>query len=555
MASPILYTVSSPSANFGRVASKDDTMVLVVARDLFIGCHSFEDYLSPNFETLFVFDKRYADMWDMEHMVLNASSSVSLGAHLAVANGTIGEQSARKMSLNFMRKFDIPPQLIFSVNCDIHPIPKDHRDYQSFETITNKLSTAFRQQKEIRANGQGAYVQSGNITKEYNEIYAMNMLLFERFGGLETLRDAFWHGKDPWAWWRRTHEKGKPQEFVATDQAWVTPVNKFVESHAVMYDREKMEILGNDMFITDCIPSETHAVGQFAWQHGWTVLRNNEVYVHFDQVKGAHYLDMPHYTSKLNKTEMEYMKLLNWELVAKRRNPKLGCEIARTFETKGIRMDAFFGTGFTKYVWRNHWAVSSIQNIPAGSDWAQRWVKAGMSVAGWRQTEQLADGLTTFHAEGCFPSTVALVADSSDKVTEGHVFLKFNTNGHILNVVSWHPFDHIIIGQDYPKAKQVIRWEPTHPSLSVCDVQKRNPIQSNPMPPMQHTKNQLFLFVVCVALCCVVLCRVCTTMIRVPLSNSTVAVRLSTPLANKYGWTNFHIHGEDCTDRNNTFMS
>jgi len=496
-ASSILYTVSSEEANFGRIKSNDDTLVLVVARDLFIGCYNFEDYLSPNFETLFVFDKRYADLWGMEEMVLSASSNVTLGAHLAIANGSIGEQSSRKMSLDFVKKFDYPPEFIFSVNCDIHPIPNDHDSYQSFPVITHKLSTAFKQQKRLRSSGQGALVHKSNLTKEYNEVYGMNMLLFEAFGG-HKLEQAFWHGKDPWRWWRGSWKNGKPQALSEQGQYWVTTVNKFVESHAVMYDREKMEIMAQDMFITDCIPSETHAVGQFAAKRGWSMLRNNEVYMFFDVVK-TDTLSLPRYTSKLNKKQVEYMKLLNWELLASRRNPRLGCEIAHIFQSKGIRMDAFFGTGFTRYTWRDHWSIKSLRSTPAGSDWTKRWITASMLTAGWAKQSERNDGLTTYHAEGCYPSTLAIETVKTKDYPKdgGHIFVTFDTNGNYLSVITRHPFDHVVLDQSYPKKKRSV---------------------------------------------------------QLPLSNSTIARVVDTTLHGYRGWTNFHIHGEDCTDRVNVWQ-
>jgi len=506
-ASSVLYTVSSTDANFGRERSADDTLVVIVARDLFIGCHSWEEYTSPNFETLFVFDQRFATVWEMQEMILQMDRSTTLGSHLVVADGSIGEQSARRIALNLVQRFEHKPSLLFSCNCDIHPLPKEHAYYMSFPEITRKLSTDFKRERQLRASGEGAYVQGFNVTKEFNPLYAMNFLLYERFKNMKGLRahaDAQPHGKDLYLWLRNLQELGKPREMVEAGHPWVSPVNEFVESHAVMYDREKMEDVGQDMFISDCVPSETHAVGQFALRRGWSVVRNNEVYMHFDLSTMETSLEHPRY-SALNESEMEWMKLLNWELIAKRRNPRLGCALAKTFESKGIRMAAFYGTGFTRKIYRDHWAPNRIQNSPAGAEWVQRWIDASMLTAGYaKSTDADEAGLVTYVAEGCYPGTVPMFSERSanqnviSQDPDAHEFLRFNTDGRTMSLMTWHPFDgdELVIGPDYPKQRRSI---------------------------------------------------------TLPLTNLTTLERASTPLSSGHKWAFFHIHGEWCTDRVNTF--
>jgi len=456
MASPVVYSVHSPAANFGKVVAPDDTLVVVLARDLFIGCYNFEKFLSTRFETLFVFDEKFADLWKMEDMVLGAGRDVTLGAHLAVANGSIGEQSARRLSLDLMNvKFDIKPELVFSCNCDTHPIPKDHAMYETFEQMTTKLADSFKQQKRLRASGEGALVQGANITREYHELYAMNTLLYEWFPNKNHLLTAAFHGRDWWNWNSRLKKKGKPQQMVNAKQYWMTPINDFVEAHAMMFDREKMEVVGRDLFITDSIPSEPRAVGALAAKHGWSIVRNNEVnmYQNFAPLE----LRSTGRYKKLNDSQMEYMKLLSFELMSKRRNPKISCDIVTEFDAQGLEMlSTFFGAGFVYYKYKNFWAPKTIQNSMAGYDWTRRWIDAGMRIAGWKRSGENDDGQTTYEPEACIPATLALTTDESNVVTKGNVFLRLNVNNKPLSIVSWHPYNQVTIGPDYPKSKRVV---------------------------------------------------------------------------------------------------
>ncbi|KAJ1624047.1 hypothetical protein T492DRAFT_882542 [Pavlovales sp. CCMP2436] len=74
-------------------------MVLAVGhREFVLGCHSFERYLDPQYETFFVFDAEYAKAWKLRELVTGVMNLTSRGAHLFVLSRPGGELLTRELT-------------------------------------------------------------------------------------------------------------------------------------------------------------------------------------------------------------------------------------------------------------------------------------------------------------------------------------------------------------------------------------------------------------------------------------------------------------------------
>eukprot|EP00471_Norrisiella_sphaerica_P008925 CAMPEP_0184500772 /NCGR_PEP_ID=MMETSP0113_2-20130426/45788_1 /TAXON_ID=91329 /ORGANISM="Norrisiella sphaerica, Strain BC52" /LENGTH=597 /DNA_ID=CAMNT_0026889287 /DNA_START=166 /DNA_END=1959 /DNA_ORIENTATION=- len=478
------FMSKSKGATFGQEPSAHSVIAVITARDLYIGCHSYEDYLSPDFETLFLFDNDYANLWGFPNFVEGLSKNETLGAYLFVGNKAIGENSARKIGLEYIQTVtSAKPDFMFSVNCDIHPIPKGHRNYQSFQEITNTLARTFALENALREPSEDLHVptsfavRDGNIlTDDRDPIFAMNTILWLGFNGnYNDLFSAVWHGADHFSWYKQSFLKKEPKPLilVQNNQSWLTEVDYFVESHALIFDVKKMASIADDYFTWDSMPSETHGIGLVAAKHGWVVRRHNEIHMHFDQAPESEDLENKKYAPIHEVNKMNKMKLLNFELAADRRNPAEGWRIYRAYRMKhAVMMPDYYGGGFLSFIWRNHHIPTVLQDIDVHDEYARRWIKSAMQMAGYIKINK-----THFQAEGAYPSTLQLgkfVSETGRKnYPNSNFFLNFY-DGHFKTKISSSDPTKNPVDSNYPVRKRSIEL-PIHNN-------SRLSVTSSPLP-------------------------------------------------------------------------
>mmetsp|Transcript_6307 Transcript_6307/g.8779 ORF Transcript_6307/g.8779 Transcript_6307/m.8779 type:complete len:561 (+) Transcript_6307:29-1711(+) len=454
------FQVASPHATFGAKRSGEDVLVLVAARDLYIGCHDFGDYLSPTFETIFVYDKEFADIWDLESLVTKATNDQTLGAYLFVGNQAVGENSARKLGLKYIQTVaSIKPLFMFSVNCDLHPIPKDHAMHQSFEYIANNMANTMAKEKRLRedktSSSQGSFsVSRGTkLLPDIKPIFAMNTIIWETFRSKEHLRDALWHGLDSHNWHKGVllTQSPKPKILVERNQSWLNELDDFVEAHAMIFDVQKLSEAEGDYFMGDSLPAEAHGIGLIADKYGWCLRRHNEMYMHFDLVPQKEGLNEEKFDPI--RAKMDHMFLLNMELASRRRNPMIGWRIYRAYREKGFKVSGYWGPGFLAYMGRRHMVPPSLNHTKVTDEFAQRWIKSAMEMLGYVQIDE-----ETYTAPGAFPSTsqLSVVKDRKHWHIFRNVFFTFNDKKYETQIYSMHP-DRYPVTPDYPVERRTIR--------------------------------------------------------------------------------------------------
>eukprot|EP00466_Bigelowiella_natans_P013718 jgi/Bigna1/79603/fgenesh1_pg.63_\ len=448
------FQAHSKGATFGKKKSQESVVVVITARDLYIGCHSFEQYLGKSFETIFAFDEKYAKLWKMEEMVKNQTPETTMGAYLVIGDAAVGENSARKIGLEYIQNIaEEKADFLWSCNCDIHPIPTTHANYQSFEFITNKLASTMANEKRLREGGPGSFVQRKNIEKDSTPIFAMNTILWLRFNSSEHLLDAKWHGADHYHWYKTSFlaQKEKPLTLAKSNVSWTIEVDYFVESHALIFDVEKMAKIQEEYFIWDSMPSETHAIGLLANKHGWGVRRHNELHMHFDQIPEPETMHSHIFEPIKKKEDLDAMKFMNFELAAKRRNPYEGILIYDQYIRKnGVDMPDYYGGGFISFIWRPHYIPSSVQNVDALSEPAQRWINTAMKLAGWNRT-----GQHEFEILGPYAGATEMERFNHPVKRDLNVFLAFKNKDMETNIVSHDVRSHPV-NSTFPVEKRRI---------------------------------------------------------------------------------------------------
>jgi len=350
------------------------------------------------------------------------------------------------------------PHWMFSVNCDMHPLPTDHKLYQSFEEITEGLASAMHKEREQREyNGQKSWTQQETLMEDNAPIYAMNTLIWLDFGSKEHLFDAEWHGMDHYNWYKESfmNKVGKPDVLLADDEEkempWTTKVDLFVESHALIFDVEKMAKIRDQYFIWDSIPSETHAIGPLANKNGWVVRRHNELHMFFDQCRYEELLNDDRYAPIAgNKEKIDEMLFLNFMLASRRRNPVEGYNIYQQYVQKnGVHMPDYYGGGFISFIWRDHYIPTFIQNSKAMDPKSQEWIVAQMKMAGYLAVEGANH---TFESPGAYPSTMQITVHKRE-ISSKNSFLTFNNSDDITDYVTYDP-NKFPVEQDYPVSRR-----------------------------------------------------------------------------------------------------
>jgi len=223
----------------------ENILQVVSHRELLIGCHSFDEYLSPHFHTLLVFPRRVAVILGLPDLVRRATASQTAGVHLFLTDGDgyAGSHMARRIAERFAgqeldtRSNGPKIRYLSAINCDVHPLPSTHERYRPLEDIVVSMARDLRIANRYQGpdkpigsplvsnydaqgyavDGKGAPSSSCSTTREGDDasdcrngtitpharrrILAMNTILFEDVPD-DTSLEKF-HGVDNVDWWAK----------------------------------------------------------------------------------------------------------------------------------------------------------------------------------------------------------------------------------------------------------------------------------------------------------------------------------------------------------------
>ena len=318
---------------------------VVSHRELFIGCYSFQEYLSPQFHTLLVFPKDVALLLHLDQLVQRATKQQTAGLHLFMTEGWAGSHYARRLGEKFARE-ELDPRghkvrYMSSVNCDVHPLPSEHVKYQPFSDMVLQMVRDFdlanRNRKTNPAlgretsrivnnyNAQGYPVDArGNCTHECDHalpharrpILAMNTVLFEDVPDMSSL--AGFHGPDTMDWWknggweRRSHVMQQQK----VEVPWLQDESLFFEDHMILFDLEALRKMADVYFAVapQAFPDENSFLGAAASKFGFTLVRHNDMVMR---------IDFGHDKVSFDETvDVDAIRRANWHVLGHFRSPR-----------------------------------------------------------------------------------------------------------------------------------------------------------------------------------------------------------------------------------------
>lgn len=202
-------------------------LMSVTNREVVIGCHSFEEYLSPRYETVFILNKDFVDTWEIDKLVRSATCDQTLGATVLLLDNQGGELLGRRLSVDFLEQEEMSGrkiEFLNQMNCDVHPVPKGHLHHMPLEDMMVRMIRDFRLIKAQREPHrypevpQAPFSLVNNLVRNNDwmkyEILAMGPLLFEDFPSMMEL-PLETHGHDVCEWGNSGGLNARPWEFGA----------------------------------------------------------------------------------------------------------------------------------------------------------------------------------------------------------------------------------------------------------------------------------------------------------------------------------------------------
>jgi hypothetical protein len=272
-------------------------VVLVHHREFYVGCHSFERFINPRWETIFVLEENMAEQFKLKQLA--QASPDTPGVHLALLNQTskTGEWFGRKVALQIMKQFHSPPPLILSGHCDIHPLPEWHAQHVPFEGIVERMVTEFLQEDELnqiqRSNINERHplwnvvpldekVCTAVFSSEHRPLLSMNLVMVESLPSTETLEGSIFHALEvglecPW----KTCSS-RPRE-LSPAKPWMSDVSTFVEDHFNLYNVTLLaEIVDPFAMVHGTVNDGVRAIPLRLCQRGWKIVRLNDTPMFYD---------------------------------------------------------------------------------------------------------------------------------------------------------------------------------------------------------------------------------------------------------------------------------
>ena len=280
--------------------------VVVEHREVFFGCHSFERFFHPTWQTIVVLEQDFADQFGLRKMAQRAvNEQGSPTVHLALFNSTtmVGEWLAREAALVIL-DHESPrndPPLFLACNCDTQPLPKWHKLHRPFHQIVARMVHEFleedrlNQMQETNINDWGSPdeasiapldpgVYETIIQDKTRPLLLLNTAIVETLPMSESLNASLFHGihmgfQKPWK-----EQYSKPSH-ISLHKPWMSDVSTWVEDHLVIYNKTKLAMIFKDVALVSTCASNVRAVPIVAFRYGWKAVRLNEEVVFLDLAK------------------------------------------------------------------------------------------------------------------------------------------------------------------------------------------------------------------------------------------------------------------------------
>jgi len=415
----------------------DDSLPLLVAvsnRELLIGCHSFAEYLSPKFETIFVLNEEVVKVWGVDKLVENVTCEQTLGAHVFLLDNYGGEWLGRRVAVDYIlnEMNDRNVEFLNQMNCDTHPIPKGHANYLTLEQIMEKMISDFRVARAQREPDRYPEIEIPDFPLVVDQeessrwlkygILAMVPLLFEDFNDMDAL-PLNPHGVDVCNWEEKGGLSGRPDKF--GDFPWLCDVHRFTENHWLMFDAEKLTAPAVKAQFLDATgkagintyASDTRLTPRMAAEHNLVTVLNLDVHGQQNFCHGEDSMDD-------YPVDLDWVRVMSWSHMAEQRGPSAAYDTWNGFDSQVIESPYMGGT-LTNFAHR-HAGKSESPWIPVGlnglslesCDLCTKFVDALLKSFGYTYSEEDDDYLY-YSLKGIYPMNLYVhVLHSNDKAAD-----------------------------------------------------------------------------------------------------------------------------------------
>ena len=281
-------------------------VMLVHHREIFVGCHSFERFFNPKWETIVVVEEDMENQYQLKQLAGVASSPA---IHLALLNNNdmTGEWLGRQVALhimNFEHEHAKKPlaSLILSTQCDIHPLPTFHALHKPYEVTVQRMVHLFLEEDRLNQESK----QRTNIN-EYKHAWkagplnrtlcqrvhknkdrpllALNTVMVETLPSTETLEGSIFHSKEAGLRnaWSETYHKNIP------NGPWMSDISTWVEDHFTLYNVTLLSKIVDDFArVQATLSAGVKALPHLMCKNGWKAARLNDEPMFYDLAKPQH---------------------------------------------------------------------------------------------------------------------------------------------------------------------------------------------------------------------------------------------------------------------------
>lgn len=253
----VVRVVSSPPS--APPVGPPESALAVSHRESVLGCHSFDRFLHPRWETFFLFQREFAQAWRLEQLVMSAASRTSRGAHLVEFLRLPPQMAAQLLVLQLLSERDAAPETLVACSCDVHALPTWHAQHTPFRVLVERLhgallvDTASRQSRDgSRAEHFGladlrrwnAHIkQSDTCMRRFEKerrkpLLAACALLIETLPANDTLVGARLHGGDPdvGGWSQRGGHSGYRPSDLPEGEQWLMDSSMWLPDRFCAYN-------------------------------------------------------------------------------------------------------------------------------------------------------------------------------------------------------------------------------------------------------------------------------------------------------------------------------
>ena len=398
-------------------------LVAVSNREVYVACHSFEDYMSPKFRTVFVLYKAFAKEWRIDELVRDATCRDTMGATLLMLEGHGGEILGRRVALEYIKQEAADVELLQQMNCDVHPLPSQHNLYKPLDETVMKMARDFtvaRAQREPDSYPDVDYPSfeladnlKSNDKRHRRGLLAMSAMLFEHFPSNKDVLLDF-HGNDACKWEISGGRAARPSKFGKNDP-WLCDTD-IIENHALMYDVEKLQMIRYEYmdipgeWEAHSFASDTRFTPRVADKYKLRTVYNRDVYLHQDFAEPSDAMDdYPSYV------DLDWIRVQSLDMLGKNRGPYAVYNIWNAFNSAGL--DTYMGNNAIGFAWGHafssgQWYPEHLEGKSLEEGICKTMVQATMGVFGYEELEETGShwryGLT-----GVYPGNVYVMATTS----------------------------------------------------------------------------------------------------------------------------------------------